>query len=182
MGEARGEDPSSHPGTVAGTGSSGTAARDGNWRRDACPPALLHELAQVFLEGLAEEGLGDGPIARLASWLDGDETLVEATLAGFRSLLDRDDLPDLGQIAKLHESRRLSYFALPFLAGMAEEEREAGDPLDRFGREGKAAKRWATISSQDCPVNGTRLRTVRSSRRPLARLGTCGPWTRIPVL
>ncbi len=102
-----------------------------------CPPALLHELAQVFLEGLAEKGPGDGPVARLASWLDGDETLVEATLAGFRSLLDRDDLPDLGQIAKLHESRRLSYFALPFLAGMAEEEREAGDPLDRLGEKGR---------------------------------------------
>ena len=89
------------------------------------------------MDGLAEEGPGDGPVARLASRLDDDETLVEAALAGFRSLLDRDDLPDLVQIAKLHESRRLSYFALPFLAGMAEEEREAGDPLDRLGEKGR---------------------------------------------
>lgn len=102
-----------------------------------CPPALLHELAGVYLDGLAEEGPDDGPIARLASWLGDDETLVQATLAGFRSLLERDDLPDLVQITKLYGSGRLSYFALPFLAGMAEEEREAGDPLNRLGEKGR---------------------------------------------
>ena len=102
-----------------------------------CSPALLHQLAQVYLDGLAEEGPGDGPVARLTSRLDDDEILVEATLAGFRSLLDRDDLPDLHQVAELHESRRLSYFVLPFLAGMAEEERAAGNPLDRLGEKGR---------------------------------------------
>ena len=102
-----------------------------------CPPALLHELAGVYLDGLDEEGPDYGPVARLATWLGDDETLVEASLAGFRSLLERNDLPDLVQIAKIHESRKLSYFALPFLAGMAEEEREAGDPLDRLGEKGR---------------------------------------------
>ncbi len=102
-----------------------------------CPPSLLHKLALVYLEGLSERGPGDGPLARLSSLLDDDETLVEATLAGFRSLLDRGDLPDLVQIARLHQSRRMSYFALPFLAGMAEEERVAGDPLDRLDQKGR---------------------------------------------
>lgn len=102
-----------------------------------CPPALLHELAQIYLEGLTEEGSGDGPVARLASRLNGDDILVKATLAGFRSLLDRDDLPDLVQIVRLHQSRRMSYFALPFLAGIAEEERVAGDSLDRLGKKGR---------------------------------------------
>ena len=102
-----------------------------------CPPALLHELAQVYLDGLAEQGPDGGPLARLRLRLDGDKPLVEATLAGFRSLLDRDDLPDLVQIAKLHENKRLSYSALPFLAGMAEEERREGDTLDRLGEKGR---------------------------------------------
>ena len=102
-----------------------------------CRPELLHKLARIYVHGLTEEGPSQGPIMQLRWELDDDETLVEAALAGFRSLLDRDDLPDLVQIAKLHESRRLSYFALPFLAGMAEEEREAGDPLDRLGEKGR---------------------------------------------
>ena len=62
---------------------------------------------------------------------------MEATVTGFRKLLDRDDLPDLVQIAQLDESKRLSYFALPFLAGMAEEERAGGDSLDRLGPRGR---------------------------------------------
>ena len=102
-----------------------------------CPPRLLHQLAQVYMDGLAEAGPGDDPVMRLASQLDDDESLVEATLAGFRSLLDRGDLPDLHQVAELYERRRLSYFVLPFLAGMAEEDRAADSPLDRLGGKGR---------------------------------------------
>ena len=102
-----------------------------------CPPALLHELAEVYMDGLAREGPGTGPHVDLAWWLDGDEALVEAALAGFRSLLCRDDLSDLPQIAELHEKGRLSYFALPFLAGMAEEERAGNVPMDCLDENGR---------------------------------------------
>ncbi len=102
-----------------------------------CSPALLHELGQVYFDGLVEEGPGNGPVASLASWFDHDKILVEATLAGLRSLLDRADLPDLAQITRLHEKRKLSYFAVPFLAGMAEEERAGSDPLARLGEKGR---------------------------------------------
>ena len=102
-----------------------------------CRPELLHKLARIYVHGLTEEGPRQGPIMQLRWELDGDEALVEATLAGFRNLLNRDDQPDLVQIAQLHERSRQSYFALPFLAGMAEEERAGGDPLDRLGEKGR---------------------------------------------
>lgn len=66
--------------------------------------------------------------------MDHDKTLVEAALAGLRSLLDR---ADLAQITTLHEKMKLSYFAVPFLAGMAEEERTGSDPLARLGEKGR---------------------------------------------
>ena len=55
-------------------------------------------------------------------------------MAGFRSLLDRDDLPDLDQIALLHESSKISFFAVPFLAGMEEENDSIIDSLSERGK------------------------------------------------
>ena len=95
-----------------------------------CRPALLHELAQIYFDGLDEDRAGGDPAAPLLQRLDGDEALVGATLAGFRRLLARDDLPDLAGTAQLHEKGRFSYLDLPFLAGLAEEERAGGDPLE----------------------------------------------------
>ena len=97
-----------------------------------CPPALLHDLAQKYFEALTEEGSGSAAVTQLRSELGDDQVLVDATLSGFRSLLDRDDLPDLDQTVDLHETNQMSYFALPFLAGLAEEERMGTDPLDRL--------------------------------------------------
>ena len=83
-----------------------------------CIPKMLHELASIYFYGLIEK---DGhPETRLLSHLNGDQSLMQAALAGFRSLLDRDDLPDLEQIAGFYERGTYSYFALPFLAGMCE--------------------------------------------------------------
>lgn len=100
------------------------------------PPALLHELARVYFDGVAAHGPVDGPAAGLAVRLDDDEALVEAALAGLRRLPERRDLPDLTELAKLHEKGRLSYLVLPFLAGLAEDERAGGDPLARLGESG----------------------------------------------
>lgn len=83
-----------------------------------CMPVILDELAHVYFDN---PGISDhNPKTCLRSYFEGDEELLEATLDGFRSLLDRDDLPDLGQIAQFYEDGHRSYFALPFLAGMEE--------------------------------------------------------------
>lgn len=99
------------------------------------PPWWLHDLAEIYWSGpMLESGY---PQSRLRSYMDGDESLLRATLSGFRSLLNRDDLPDLYEIANSHENRRLSCLALPFLAGMEEQERETGDSLSRLCEKGR---------------------------------------------
>ena len=100
-----------------------------------CDPALLDDLARIYFDGLARPGAAPGEY--LQSCLGGDQALLRAALAGFRSMLDRDDLPDLDQIAQLYEDGRRSRFARPFLAGMEEEERETGQAFDRLSDEKK---------------------------------------------
>ena len=89
-----------------------------------CSPVLLDRLARIYFSGSIFQD--NHPRASLESYMNGDQRLAQATREEFRSLLDRDDLPDLEQIAKLHENNQRSYFALPFLAGMQEVEYETG--------------------------------------------------------
>ncbi len=97
-----------------------------------CSPALLHHLAKIYFNGFAIER-GE-PKSHLESYLNSDVNLVQAALAGFRSLLDRDDLPDLDQISQLYANGRISLFAIPFLAGMEEESENILDRLSEKGR------------------------------------------------
>lgn len=83
-----------------------------------CSPVILDELAHVYFDNPGTNE--NNPETRLQSYFEDDDSLVQATLTGFRSLLDRDDLPDLDQIIQLYEDGQRSYFALPFLAGMEE--------------------------------------------------------------
>ncbi len=101
-----------------------------------CRPALLNELAQVYFDEPNDDRASADPVARLRQRLDGDDALVRATLAGFRKLLSRDGLPSLTETARMHGRGQFSFFALPFLAGLAEEERAGHDPsqlLDEAG-------------------------------------------------
>ena len=102
-----------------------------------CIPRLLHSLSQNYMDGLAKGHPSEGPIEELKMRLDNDQSLVDATLSGLRSLLNRDDLPSLDEIATQYGKNRLSLFALPFLAGMAEEERMANDPLEHLDEQGR---------------------------------------------
>ncbi|MCY4672915.1 MAG: hypothetical protein OXD43_03970 [Bacteroidetes bacterium] len=98
-----------------------------------CSPVLLDQLAHIYFSGSINQD--DNPRTSLESYMNGDQSLVQATLEGFRSLLNRDDLPDLEQIAEFHENNRRSYFARPFLAGI-QEECETGTVLDRLNDKG----------------------------------------------
>ena len=83
-------------------------------------PALLHELAEkVYFGGYANVP-GDSPRERLNAVLDGDESLVDAVLVGFRNTVKREDLPSDSQVIKLRESNQTHYLALPFMAGLEE--------------------------------------------------------------
>ena len=99
-----------------------------------CTPAILDELANVYFDNPNTND--NNPQTCLKIYFEGDEGLLQATLAGFRSLLlDRDDLPDLDQITQLYEDSRRSYFALPFLVGM-EEAYKAGNDLSHLSETG----------------------------------------------
>ena len=98
---------------------------------DQIPSALLHELGRVYVNGIGQGG-PDQPREELkrhlASRRASDQDLPAAVIRGFRSLVDRKDLPDLDQIVRLHAQGQTSHSALPFLAGLAEDEL-AGEEL-----------------------------------------------------
>lgn len=87
--------------------------------RGKCIPVILDELANIYFDNPNIEK--KNPYTCLKDYFEGDDDLVKATLTGFRSLLqDRDDLPDLADIAQLHQEGRRSLIALPCLAAMVE--------------------------------------------------------------
>ena len=63
-----------------------------------CMPVILDELAHIYFDNPGTDE--NNPQTCLLSYCEGDDGLVQATLAGFRSLLDREDLPDLDQITR----------------------------------------------------------------------------------
>ena len=99
------------------------------------PPAMLHELGRVYVNGL-DAGGPDQARADLRLRLGSDPELREAVIRGFRCLPGRSDLPTLDDIIRLREKGRMSYFANPFLAGLTEDESEGADPLEGLDEEG----------------------------------------------
>ena len=102
------------------------------------PPTLLHELGRVYLDGLGQGGphqAREELKRHLASGRASDQDLFEAVIRGFRSLVGRTELPSLDEIARLHGLGLTSLFALPFLAGLAEDELSRTEPLQRFEEE-----------------------------------------------
>ena len=99
------------------------------------PPEMLHELARVYVNGL-EAGGPEQARADLDLRLGSDRHLKDAVVRGFRRLVDRTDLPTMEDILQLHERRMMSWYALPFLAGLAEDERDRGDAFERLDEAG----------------------------------------------
>lgn len=99
------------------------------------PPAMLHDLGRVYLNGL-EAGGPDQARSDLALHLDSDEGLLEAVVRGLRRLVARRDLPSLSDIIRLYGQGQMSWYAAPFLAGLSEKERAGADPLERFDEAG----------------------------------------------
>ena len=99
------------------------------------PPAMLHELGRVYVNGL-EAGGPEQARADLELRLGSDQDLCEAVIRGFRRLVDRTDLPGPDDIVRLAEDGKMSYFALPYLAGLTEDERAGADSLERLDAEG----------------------------------------------
>jgi hypothetical protein len=91
-----------------------TAIRDGS-----AYPQILHELAQAY-NGLIYEVRGETPRERLDNFFGGDGELVEAAYAGFRHVLDRSDLPTVGEIVELELKGKMFFIRSACLVGMDE--------------------------------------------------------------
>ena len=95
-------------------------------REGRCAPGLLHQIAEAYHDFYRWERQRS-PLMRVVDLLDGSVGLAEAAIDGFRHVTERQDLPTLREIIRLDEQGRMSYFALPLLAGFAE---MAADSLD----------------------------------------------------
>lgn len=107
---------------------SNVEALRGNWAE----VSLLDGLGQVyFLFRPARSGLVS-PTERLSAFLGGDEDLVEATQAGLRGTLLRDDVPDLEEVIQLHEESSRHPLGFAYLAGLDLLERDTPSGLQEL--------------------------------------------------
>lgn len=140
-----------------------SAALRGNRGR----PGLLHLLAGQYLSSLdpAFRLLGDG-------WRLSDPALRRVAADALALTPSRKDVPDAGEILRLHSEDRFHYLTLPFLAGLEAIERNdaAGSvALDERQRECALAFYFTAPSYRgDLPDWFRRL--VREEPEPAARL------------
>lgn len=83
-------------------------------------PALLHDLAWEWSQSAPTQANS------LPEWLhvkfDGEHDLTEAVLTALRGTFERGDLPDVGEVLRLHHESRMHYLAVPCLAALKERE------------------------------------------------------------
>ena len=102
-------------------------------RKGRCNPALLHDLACIYMRAIEK---GNHPADKLAYRLYDETDLVVAAMEGLRSLLNSKDLPSLQQLADLEERGMMSYFAMPYLAGLEEYQRISHSALGQLDEAG----------------------------------------------
>ena len=94
-------------------------------------PILLFELAESYLGGTDNVG-GGHAVAGIERLLHGDRDLVSAALQGLCGVIERSDVPDIEEVLQLREESRMFYLSLPYLAGMAELDRNEPERLTRL--------------------------------------------------
>ena len=83
------------------------------------PPYLLHEMATRYFRG----GSNDIEVELR------DPSLTNAVLMGIRSVIDREDVPDVEEIFAIREKGHWHYLGFPFLASLAKIEEVAPEEL-----------------------------------------------------
>ena len=104
----------------------------GALRENRAPPALLFEIGKAYFGYYPGRGRSIAAEQRLSELLGNDDDLVEATLAGLRGTVWREDVPEADEIIRLKSESRMPYLAFPFLAGMDEVQRVKPEQLDQL--------------------------------------------------
>ncbi len=99
-------------------------SREAAFREGRVSPELLHELARIYF-GEFVDIVGRTGTERLGDLLGGDESLIAAVLEGFRGSIARSDAPTLAEILELNARSRTHHLALPIMAGLDEQFRNA---------------------------------------------------------
>ena len=103
-------------------------------RENRAAPVLLHEIARTYFGNFLSFNADDAPKA-IQKRLRGDHDLIDAALEGLRGAIKRDDIPNLQEIIGIREKGHMHALCWPFLAGMAEAEREATVDLSQWDKE-----------------------------------------------
>ncbi len=114
-----------------------------NLHQNCAHPTVLHRLARAYFGSLWEHPESGGR-DRLSAYLQHEEDLVEAALAGLRGVLVRADLPTSDEIVRLAaKENRIFWLSLPLMAGLAESARHSLHP----GWEGNRALVRSALAS-----------------------------------
>ena len=92
------------------------------------PPEILHELGRVYLDGFEAGGINRARTG-LGLHLGGDNDLCQATIRGFRNLVERTNLPALDETALLSAGSGSPPFGAAHRAGLLEKE---GTRVEQF--------------------------------------------------
>lgn len=117
------------------------------------PPSVYYDIAKAFL-GVDRSVRGDTPEERVRSLFLGDEELSRVAVDGLRRMARRTDLPTLDDLVRLDEDGRVSYFILPLLAALEEEERTANGDCARLQRDALGRALGSFFLAMDYPGSG----------------------------
>lgn len=114
---------------------------------------VLYHLASAYYEHYSNVE-GKTGLDRLKSFLNDDESLIQAAISGIPKTLYRDDLPSTSEIFKLAVKQRQHYIRLPFLTAMAEGFAKSPEFLSSLSDElsEKALAFWYTYGAGNEPL------------------------------
>ena len=119
-------------------------------RENRLSPPNLHTLAMAALGLFSDSDRNASPRRRIAEFIGGDKTLVDAVMAGLRGALWRGDVPDVERTISLSSESMHPWLAYPVLASLQLSEEEDPARLDTLAD----ARRREALAIYYCVPSG----------------------------